>query len=199
MDKLENEFGNVASGQTIMKEFYTATQKETESVNEWGLRLEEIFQRAIEKGKAREVERDTTLREQFWKSPRSERLKNATRVKYESLKSFEQLRKAVRAEENEMKLATNIAQQQARTQIKSEKTETVQEEKEDKLDLILKRIEALERGRNRGGYHGGYRGRYNQRRGQYQNQGNRQPENKEQNLSKEEKSEETEVKKPLKD
>ena len=199
MDKLENEFGNVASGQTIMKEFYTATQKETESVNEWGLRLEEIFQRAIEKGKAREVERDTTLREQFWKSLRSERLKNATRVKYESLKSFEQLRKAVRAEENEMKLATNIAQQQARTQIKSEKTETVQEEKEDKLDLILKRIEALERGRNRGGYRGGYRGRYNQRRGQYQNQGNRQPEKKEQNLTKEEKSEETEVKKPLKD
>ena len=112
-------------------------------MNEWRLRLEEIFQRAIEKGKAREVERDTTLREQFWKSLRSERLKNATRVKYESLKSFEQLRKAVRAEENEMKLATNIAQQQARTQIKSEKTETVQEEKEDKLDLILKRVNCL--------------------------------------------------------
>ena len=33
-DKLENEFGNVVSGQTIMKEFYTATQKETETVNE---------------------------------------------------------------------------------------------------------------------------------------------------------------------
>ncbi|MEW8316225.1 MAG: hypothetical protein AB2658_14515 [Candidatus Thiodiazotropha endolucinida] len=194
MEKLENEFGNVASGQTVMKEFYMASQKETESVNEWGLRLEEIFQRAIEKGKAREEERDTTLREQFWKSLRSERLKNATRVKYESLKSFEQLRKAVRAEENEMKLATNIAQQQAKTQPKSEKATVVEEEKENKLDVILKRIEALERGRRRGGYRGGF----NNRRGQYQNQNNRQTDSRNQNITTEQRSEETDVKEPLK-
>ena len=196
MEKLENEFGNVASGQTIMKEFYTATQKETESVNEWGLRLEEIFQRAIEKGKVRKEERDATLRDQFWKSLRSERLKNATRVKYESLKSFEQLRKAVRAEESEMKLATNIAQQQAKAQPKAEKTEKVQEDtdREDKLDLILKRIEALERGRRRGGYRGGF----NNRRGQYNNQNNRQIDSRNQNITTEQKSEETGGKESLK-
>ena len=197
MEKLENEFGNVTSGQTVMKEFYTATQKETENVNEWGLRLEEIFQRAIEKGKARKEERDTTLREQFWKSLRSERLKNATRVQYENLKSFEQLRKAVRAEENEMKLTTNIAQQQAKPQPKVEKTEKVQEdtEREDKLDLILKRIEALESGRRRGGYRGGF----NNRRGQYNNQNNRQAAGRNQNISTEQKSEETKVKELLKE
>ena len=105
-----------------MKEFYTATQKETESVNEWSLRIEEIFQRANEKGKVRNKEIDATLREQFWKSLRRGRLKNATRVKYESLKSFKQLQKAVRAEEREMKLAMNITQQQAKAQPKAEKT-----------------------------------------------------------------------------
>ena len=92
-------------------------------------------------------------------------------MKYESLKSFEQLRKAVRAEESEMKLTTNIAQQQAKAQQKAEKTEKVQEDtdREDKLDMILKRIEALEQGRRRGGYRGGF----NNRRGQYHNQNNR--------------------------
>ena len=31
MDRLENVFGNVASGHSILKEFYTATQTETET------------------------------------------------------------------------------------------------------------------------------------------------------------------------
>ena len=140
MERLENVFGNVASGQSILKEFYTATQSETETTTAWGLRLEENFQRAIEKGKARETDRDSTLREQFWKSLRIERLKNATRIKYETIESFELLRTAVRAEENEMKLTSNISQQQWRPQKRSENTG------DDKLDLILKRIEALEKG-----------------------------------------------------
>ena len=146
MERLENVFGNVASGQAILKEFYTATQKENESITSWGLRLEEIYQRAIEKGKAREEERDNTLKEQFWKSLRSERLKNATRVKFETIESFELLRRAVRAEENEMKVATNLQQQQLKQQKKEE------EPKEDKLDMIIKRIEALEKGRNKGSW-----------------------------------------------
>ena len=118
-------------------------------------------------------------------------------MQYENLKSFEQLRKAVRAEENEMKLTTNIAQQQAKPQPKVEKTEKVQEdtEREDKLDLILKRIEALESGRRRGGYRGGF----NNRRGQYNNQNNRQAAGRNQNISTEQKSEETKVKEPLKE
>ena len=66
----------------------------------------------MQKGKAREEDGDNTLKEQFWKSLRNERLKNATRVKFESIKSFELLRRAVRAEENEMKVATNLQQQQ---------------------------------------------------------------------------------------
>ena len=60
MDRLENVFGNVASGQSILKEFYTAAQRENETVTAWGLRLEEIYQRATEKGKAREEDRECT-------------------------------------------------------------------------------------------------------------------------------------------
>lgn len=57
-----------------MEGFYTATEKGTETVNVWGLRLEEIFQRD------REDERDTTLKEKFCISLRSARLKNPTRA-----------------------------------------------------------------------------------------------------------------------
>ena len=49
MQKLQVTFGNVASGQTVLQEFYTAEQKENESVTLWGIRLEEIYQRAIDK------------------------------------------------------------------------------------------------------------------------------------------------------
>ena len=38
-------YGNVAKRPSILKEFYTATQKETESVTTWVLRLEEILQK----------------------------------------------------------------------------------------------------------------------------------------------------------
>ena len=45
-----------------------------------------------------------------------------------------------------MKVATNLQKQKLKQQKKEE------EPKEDKLDLIMKRIEALEKGRNKGGW-----------------------------------------------
>ena len=54
MDKLERTFGNVASSKTVLQEFYTAEQRENESVTLLGIRLEEISQRAVEKGFATE-------------------------------------------------------------------------------------------------------------------------------------------------
>ena len=71
-----------------------------------------LYQRAIEKGNEREDERDNTLKEHFWKSLRNRRLKNVIRVKFEMIESFELLRRAIRAEENEMKVASNLQQQQ---------------------------------------------------------------------------------------
>ena len=76
-------YGNVAKRPSILKEFYTATQKETESVTTWVLRLEEILQKATEKGYAKAEDRNSMLKERFWTGLRSERLKNATCVKYE--------------------------------------------------------------------------------------------------------------------
>ena len=55
LDRLESVFGNVAAGESVMQEFYTATQKQDETVTAWGLRLEEILQKAVSKGHVKQV------------------------------------------------------------------------------------------------------------------------------------------------
>ena len=62
LQRLEGVFGNVATGESILQEFYTAFQKPEESVNSWGLRLEEILQKAIDKDHVKEEDKDDRLR-----------------------------------------------------------------------------------------------------------------------------------------
>lgn len=138
---LEGIFGNVASGESILQEFYTSTQKQDETVAAWGLRLEEILQKAIEKGHVKQDEKNDMLRTRFWKALRSDRLKNATRVHFESISNFELLRRAVRAEEHEMKITTGIKQQQ----MKVDSTNEGNKDEESKLDLLLSRLTTLEK------------------------------------------------------
>ena len=102
IEKMESVFGNVASGESVLQEFYTASQRKDESVAEWGIRLEDIFQRAVAKGYATAIQKDKMLRERFWRSLYSSELKNATRLHFLSEDSFETLRRKVRAEETEM-------------------------------------------------------------------------------------------------
>ena len=65
--KLENVYGNVACGQAILQEFYTAEQSSEESVADWALRLEELMKRAVEKGYAKEEERNQMISTKFWR------------------------------------------------------------------------------------------------------------------------------------
>lgn len=135
--KLEKIFGNVASGESILQSFYLASQRADESVAAWGLRLEEILQVAIKKGHIEPEKKNGMLRSKFWKALKSEKLKNATRVYFETTKDFENLRREVRAEEHEMKLAATGVQH---------RPVNVQDQKEDsKLDLLMKKINDLEK------------------------------------------------------
>ena len=92
MRKLQIIFGNLASGQTVLQELYTAEQNDNESTSVWGIRLEEIYQRAVDKGFATNQQKDKIFRERFWRSLRSVELQNATSVHYHSSVSFEELR-----------------------------------------------------------------------------------------------------------
>lgn len=141
LDRLEGVFGNVATGESVLQEFYTATQKADESVTAWGLRLEEILQKALIKGHVKQEDKNDMLRNNFWKHLRSDKLKNATRVHFESISNFELLRRAVRAEEYEIKVNTGIQHQPTKTEIKNEEKDS----KDIKMDTLLSRLESLEK------------------------------------------------------
>ena len=96
ISKLENPFGNVKSGDSVLQEFYNEQQKENEAVSDWGLRLEEIIRRAIEKGDATEQAKDKMLRNKLLKHLRSDKLKQATQIYYKQVTTFEELRTAVK-------------------------------------------------------------------------------------------------------
>ena len=122
IDKLEGIFGDVACRESIMQDFYTATQNESESVMLWGLRLEEIIQRGIEKGHIDASQKNDMLRTRFWRALFSTELKNATRLHYVQCQDFETLRKKVSEEEYEMfKVKTmKVSESTGRTNVKQD-------------------------------------------------------------------------------
>ena len=142
LKRLEGVFGNVSTGESILHEFYTAFQKQEESIANWGLRLEEILQKAINKGHVKEEDKNEILRQKFWRSLRSDRLKNATRVQFECITNFDMLRSAVRAEENEMARSMNPQHQSMSAKNKEEKNT----DKEDsKFSSIMKKLSEMDK------------------------------------------------------
>ena len=117
-EKLESVFGNVASGESVLQEFYTAKQAQNESVALWGIRIEEIIQKAIEKGHIIPQQKNEMLRTKFWRALYSIDLKNATRVHFESVQNFELLRRKVRAEEYEMVTNRSAIEKENRSEMK---------------------------------------------------------------------------------
>ena len=102
VNRLQSVFGYVASCDAVLEEFYTAEQGQDESVADWGIRLEDILQKAIDKGHVIDTGKNETLRRKFWRSLYSQELKNATTIHFETIKDFEILRQKVREEEYEI-------------------------------------------------------------------------------------------------
>ena len=128
LEKLESVFGNVASGESIVQEFYNAYQKPNESTTLWGIRLEEIFEKAREKGHVTKEQKENMLKNKFWRGLYRTDLKNATHVYFVSDKiNFETLRKKVRAEEYEMSQEKRFGLKDKRTELKSIKVEATEE------------------------------------------------------------------------
>ena len=80
-----------------MQIFYSASQKEGESVTAYGCRLENILQMAVQNDHISGNAKDDMLRSKFWAGLRSDKLKNQTRHKYDSIKSYDLLLKEIRA------------------------------------------------------------------------------------------------------
>lgn len=99
--KLEAVFGRVESSESLMAEFYSAHQKSDEDVATWGCRLEDILDRARYQGLlGSEQDLNKLLKNRFW-SGLSQKLKDVSRHKYETVSEFDQLRLEMRVIENE--------------------------------------------------------------------------------------------------
>ena len=182
LERLESVYGNVASGEAVLQEFYTVHQEKEESVTDWGLRLEQILQRAIEKGHVTEERKDQMLRDKFWRSLYNQDLKNATKIYHQSVLSFDKLQRKVRAEEYEMQDSLARHQQPVRKEKRNKAQHNPQlTEMDDQLEFLRKinenisrmdrDIQQLKRGQNNRGYRPrrrGDRGRHNRGRGNSQ-------------------------------
>ena len=101
-NSLQSVFGYVASCGAVIEQFCTAEQGQYKSIADWGIRLENILQKAID-NHVIETEKNETLRRKFFRSLYSQELTNATQIHFETINDFEKLRQKVREEEYEIK------------------------------------------------------------------------------------------------
>ncbi|XP_053390546.1 trichohyalin-like [Mercenaria mercenaria] len=77
LKKMEDIYGNIRSGDSIIHDFYSAKQTTGEPCSEWGVRRETLFYQALEKGEIEESKKDLKLKERFWRGLLSEKIKIA--------------------------------------------------------------------------------------------------------------------------
>ena len=71
-----------------MQQFYTESQQVGDSAAVWACRIEDLFQRAVEKGHVTATAKNDMLRNKFWTGLKDHQLKNASRHKYDTIKEF---------------------------------------------------------------------------------------------------------------
>ena len=148
LGKLDGLFGDVLTGESLLQQFYSERQKADESVAVWGCRLESLVANAIEKGKISPSAKNDMLKSKFWVDLYDDRLKNATRHKYDSIDDFAELCIAVRAIEHELaegdkhKRKPSLGKVQSHQMTNSGAAVSKESEKTEQ-QLILEKLELL--------------------------------------------------------
>lgn len=101
VNKLDGFYGNVESGEDLMQSFYNDCQKTSESIVSFGVRLEEVLSRAVNKGHIDIVAKDTMLRNKLWTGLRNKDLKRTTHHLYNNIKDFQSLLREIRKVEQQ--------------------------------------------------------------------------------------------------
>lgn len=102
LNKLDGLYSKVATESTLLTQFYAAQQKDNEDVTSWCCRLEELIDGVERKGLISRGTKEEMLRSKFWTGLRDEKLKSATRFKYDTLKDYEELVISIRRVEQEL-------------------------------------------------------------------------------------------------
>jgi hypothetical protein len=132
--KFDRLFGKALTPSEVMQDFYSAKQLENESIITWSCRLEGLAIDAVNKQAMLEGQKNNILRTQFWTGLFNLQIKNAIRHRYDSNASYEELLTAARTVEKECSASTPV------TVSAAQHVET----KEDKLEVIMRRLELLE-------------------------------------------------------
>ena len=101
LHKMDGLYGKVATEGTLLTQFYAAQQHDKEDVTSWSCRLEEIIQGVHAQGLISRGTMFEMLRSKLWTGLRDEKLKNATRYKYDMIKDYDELVIAIRRVEQE--------------------------------------------------------------------------------------------------
>ena len=133
IEKFDRLFGKALTASEIMQDLYSAKQLQEESIITWSCRLEGLAIDAVNKSAMLENQKNNVLCTQFWSGLYNQQIKNAIRHKYDNKATYEDLLSAARAVEKECKSTATAAAVQVEAQ-----------KQEDKLDIIIKRLEMLE-------------------------------------------------------
>lgn len=94
VDKFDVVFGNILPSEMLLENFYTARQKDSESVVAWGCRIETLLKTAKEQGTIQATE--DMAKTKFWSGIKDQQIKSALRHKFDSGVTFEELLKRAR-------------------------------------------------------------------------------------------------------
>lgn len=120
--EMDATYGNVATTEKLKEQFYSASQRENESIVDYSLRLEHLLcdsQIPLDRRT-----RDDMLRNRMWSGLRNQDLKNATRYKFETELDYTKLRRELRLVEEDMKASqsTKAGDKPPQSNIKSDKS-----------------------------------------------------------------------------
>lgn len=149
LKKLCTVYGTVESGESLLAEFYAATQDKKECVGAWSCRLEDLLDKAEEASQqsSQSPERERVLRSRFWMGLQQQ-LKDSSRHKFEDkTTSYDELRVEVRQIEHEHKLREKQnkdtrGNSQAQVRMSAAAATAPNEEVEDR-DPATNKLEAL--------------------------------------------------------
>lgn len=102
LSKLQSVYGSVAEAEELLADFYAAKQGEKESISEWGCKLEELLDMAVEEGAVLHSDVNDKLVKMFRKGMKPS-IRDICGHLFEKHTDFDQLRRAVRKIEDEHK------------------------------------------------------------------------------------------------
>jgi len=142
---LETNFCDIKTGQSVMEEFYNAKQEKYEDISTWAIRLETLIQKAINRNEIQEDKKDTMLRTRFWRQINNTELRNATRVYFETVSTFEELKVKVRREEQEMAVCKGTELPKESNVLHIDEQMKILKDLTEKMNLMEKKLNEMSR------------------------------------------------------